>query len=124
MHDGYTLLIEEYLMVDQQIHKFDTAVVSIFDHLLKSFPEPLSIQADSAGYEVVSKTSGDWGAPGIDLSSDEQHFMACVRWLQQEAYVRYSGESFNGFGGVVLTRKAMDLIGMKLQCLDPETYRD
>jgi len=114
-------------MVNQQAEKFDAAVFNIFDHLLKSFPEPLNIQADSAGYTVVSKSVADenWGAgTGIDLSSDEKHFMACVRWLEQEGHIRYSGAGFNGFDGAVLTRRAIDLLGVKLRSLDSEAYRD
>ena len=114
-------------MVNQQVENFDTAVVSIFEHLRKSFPEPLYIQADSAGYSVVSKSAadGNWGeGTAIDLSSEEKHFMACVRWLEQEGYIRHSGEGFNGFDDVVLTKRTIDLLGIKPRSLDPEAYRD
>lgn len=114
-------------MVNQQAEKFDAAVINIFSHLRKSFPEPLFIKADSAGYTVVSKSAGDedfGSGPGIDLSSDEKHFMACVQWLEQEGYIRHSGAGFNGFDGAVLTRRAIDLLGVQLRSFDPETYRD
>lgn len=105
--------------------EFENVVSRVGAHLLGIFPSPASFDATVAGYDKVGIT--DWknqnkmGEPTVtEPSSDELFFLACMRWLEAEGYIRV-GQYYSvhdiGVDHVVLTKMGLELFGALPPCL-------
>lgn len=110
--------------------EFENVVSSVGAHLLDSFPSPASFDATVAGYDKVGMS--DWsrrnnlGEPTeTEPSSDELFFLACVRWLEAEGYIRV-GQYYSvhdiGVDQVVLTKTGLELFNTLPPCLKSGYY--
>lgn len=103
------------------VDRFNRITATLFSELYEQFPDPVDITTEALGVMAVPE-----GAEADEVDRYQSSAAHVIAWLSAEGLLRYQKAAYGAFLSVVLTMKALTILGSMPEAIRaaPETLID